>query len=113
MHFRIQPAPGQSGFKIVAGKTSGAFTVGGSVFGFGTELGVALLAVGYIVGLNIAVLVFAGGLISWLFGIPIYTVGFVLLMAAAVMTIWSMFFYLKAAWPFIMADQDVDSQGQE
>jgi CDP-diacylglycerol--glycerol-3-phosphate 3-phosphatidyltransferase/cardiolipin synthase len=39
-----------------------------------------------------------------LFGIPIYTVGFVLLVAAAVMTIWSMFFYLKAAWPFIMAD---------
>jgi len=39
-----------------------------------------------------------------LFGIPIYTVGFVLLIAAAVMTIWSMVFYLKAAWPFIMAE---------
>ena len=39
-----------------------------------------------------------------LMGIPIYTVGFVLLVAAAFMTIWSMFFYLKAAWPFIMAD---------
>src|SRR5699024_4853336 len=38
----------------------------------GTELSVALLGVGYIVGLNIAVMVFAGGLISWLFGIPIY-----------------------------------------
>ncbi len=46
-----------------------------------------------------------------LFGIPIYTVGFVLLLAAAVMTIWSMFFYLKAAWPFIMADQDGDGSG--
>ena len=46
-----------------------------------------------------------------LFGIPIYTVGFVLLVAAAVMTIWSMFFYLKAAWPFIMADQDVGDSG--
>ncbi len=63
----------QSGFKIVAGKTSGAITAGGAVFGFGTELGVALLGVGYIVGLNIAVLVFAGGLISWLFGIPLFT----------------------------------------
>ena len=63
----------QSGFKIIAGKTSGAFTAGGAVFGYGTELGVALLAVGYIVGLNIAVLVFAGGLISWLFGIPLFT----------------------------------------
>jgi CDP-diacylglycerol--glycerol-3-phosphate 3-phosphatidyltransferase/cardiolipin synthase len=45
-----------------------------------------------------------------LFGIPIYTVGFVLLVAAAVMTIWSMFFYLKAAWPFIMADQNGGDQ---
>ncbi len=41
-----------------------------------------------------------------LFGIPIYTVGFVLLVAAAVMTIWSMVIYLKAAWPFIIQDQD-------
>jgi CDP-diacylglycerol--glycerol-3-phosphate 3-phosphatidyltransferase len=46
-----------------------------------------------------------------LFGIPIYTVGFVLLVAAAVMTIWSMFAYLKAAWPFIMADQESGGQG--
>ncbi len=40
-----------------------------------------------------------------LFGIPIYTVGFVLLVLAAVMTIWSMAIYLKAAWPFIVSDQ--------
>ena len=46
-----------------------------------------------------------------LFGIPIYTVGFVLLVAAAVMTIWSMFFYLKAAWPFIMADEKEGGKG--
>jgi CDP-diacylglycerol--glycerol-3-phosphate 3-phosphatidyltransferase/cardiolipin synthase len=41
-----------------------------------------------------------------LLGIPIYKVGFVLLVAAAVMTIWSMFIYLRAAWPFIMADSE-------
>ncbi len=46
-----------------------------------------------------------------LFGIPIYTVGFVLLVAAAVMTIWSMFFYLRAAWPFIMADEEGSESG--
>jgi CDP-diacylglycerol--glycerol-3-phosphate 3-phosphatidyltransferase/cardiolipin synthase len=39
-----------------------------------------------------------------LLGIPIYTVGFVLLVLAAVMTIWSMLVYLRAAWPFIKAD---------
>jgi CDP-diacylglycerol--glycerol-3-phosphate 3-phosphatidyltransferase/cardiolipin synthase len=48
-----------------------------------------------------------------LLGIPIYTVGFVLLLAAAVMTSWSMFFYLKAAWPFIMADQDGEGGGEK
>lgn len=40
-----------------------------------------------------------------IFGIPIYTLGFVLLVLAAVMTIWSMIIYLRAAWPFIKADQ--------
>ena len=63
----------QTGFKLVAGTASGAFTAGGAIFGYGTELGVALLGVGYIVGMNIAILVFAGGLISWLFGIPLFT----------------------------------------
>ena len=63
----------QTGFKVVSSTAAGSITVGRSIFGVGTELGVALLAVGYIVGLNIALLVFAGGLISWLFGIPIYT----------------------------------------
>ncbi len=44
-----------------------------SVIGFGSELSPALLAVGYIVGRNIAVLVFAGGLISWIIAIPLYS----------------------------------------
>ena len=40
-----------------------------------------------------------------LFGIDMYAVGFGLLVLAAVMTIWSMVIYLKAAWPFISSDQ--------
>jgi putative OPT family oligopeptide transporter len=63
----------QTGFKVMGSSISGAKEVGKSLFGYGSDLSVALLAVGYIVGLNIATLVFAGGLISWLFGIPIYT----------------------------------------
>ncbi|MGK7370051.1 MAG: OPT family oligopeptide transporter [Candidatus Halalkalibacterium sp. M3_1C_030] len=62
----------QTGFKLLSSVLGGAKKIGDSIFGYGTDLSVALLAVGYIVGLNIAVLVFAGGLISWLFGIPIY-----------------------------------------
>jgi putative OPT family oligopeptide transporter len=64
---------GQTGLKIFAGSAHAATRAGNAVFGIGTDLSVALLGVGYIVGLNIAILVFAGGLISWLFGIPIYS----------------------------------------
>lgn len=62
----------QTGLKVFAGSVGGSVKAGKSIFGIGADLSVALLAVGYIVGLNIAVLIFAGGLISWLFGIPIY-----------------------------------------
>ena len=62
----------QTGFKLFSSVLGGAKKIGDSIFGYGTDLSVALLAVGYIVGLNIAVLVFSGGLISWLFGIPLY-----------------------------------------
>jgi CDP-diacylglycerol--glycerol-3-phosphate 3-phosphatidyltransferase/cardiolipin synthase len=34
-----------------------------------------------------------------MFGLEIYDVGFILLLAAAGMTLWSMIIYLRAAWP--------------
>ena len=52
---------------------------------------------------------FGIGFMVWkvpIYGIPVYTIGFVLLVLAAIMTIWSMIVYLRAAWPFIMADTD-------
>lgn len=39
-------------------------------------------------------------------GFDIYGIGFVLLVAAAGMTIWSMLVYLRAAWPFINLDSE-------
>ncbi len=63
---------GQTGLKIFAGSVGGSVKAGKSIFGMGADLSVALLAVGYIVGLNIAVLIFAGGVISWVFGIPLF-----------------------------------------
>ncbi len=39
---------------------------------FSLNLSPALVAVGYIVGLNVATLVFMGGVVTWWFGIPIY-----------------------------------------
>ena len=41
-----------------------------------------------------------------MFGVDMYTAGFALLVIAAGLTIWSMFVYLKAAWPVIASDQD-------
>ena len=53
-----------------------ATTSSGSIFYIGTNLSPALLSVGYIIGLNVAALVFAGGLISWGIAIPIYSAFF-------------------------------------
>ncbi len=63
---------GQTGLKLFGSSVGGSVQTGKSIFGMGADLSVALLAVGYIVGLNIAVLIFVGGAISWVFGIPIY-----------------------------------------
>ncbi|MDA3871836.1 MAG: oligopeptide transporter, OPT family [Candidatus Marinimicrobia bacterium] len=72
----------QQGFTMWNSALEGAFGVpfvrgsqsaGKTVVGFGTDLSPALVGVGYIVGRNISILVFAGGLISWLFAIPIYS----------------------------------------
>ena len=41
-----------------------------------------------------------------LLGFDIYGIGFVLLVIAAGMTIWSMVAYLRAAWPFINLDSE-------
>jgi putative OPT family oligopeptide transporter len=49
----------------------GAKVVGGSIAYFGSNLSPALLSVGYIVGMNIAVLIFIGGACNWLIAIPI------------------------------------------
>lgn len=40
-----------------------------------------------------------------LLGIPIFTVGFVLLYVAATLTLWSMFLYLRAAWPSLLGER--------
>jgi CDP-diacylglycerol--glycerol-3-phosphate 3-phosphatidyltransferase/cardiolipin synthase len=39
-------------------------------------------------------------------GFDIYGIGFVMLVAAAGMTIWSMVIYLRAAWPYISLDSE-------
>ena len=63
----------QTGFRLIAETAEGAkYLFHKKVIAyFGSDLSPALIGVGYIVGLNIAILVFAGGLINWLIAIPI------------------------------------------
>ena len=63
----------QQGLGMWNAAIEGALVVRGSIFGIGTDLSPALISVGYIVGRNIGILVVAGGLISWMIAIPIYS----------------------------------------
>ncbi|WP_456450386.1 OPT family oligopeptide transporter [Palaeococcus sp. (in: euryarchaeotes)] len=61
---------GSSG--LWAGTVETAKMVGSRIFYIGSDLSAALVSVGYIVGLNIAFLVFLGGAIAWFIAIPLY-----------------------------------------
>jgi len=65
----------ESGLRLWPGTVQAA-TAGVPTFYIGANLSPALLSVGYIVGLNVAALVFAGGVISWGIAIPIYSMWF-------------------------------------
>ena len=63
-----------TGLKMLAGTAQAAKYFGASTIGYvGINLSPALISVGFIVGLNISVLVFLGGAISWYVGIPIFS----------------------------------------
>jgi CDP-diacylglycerol--glycerol-3-phosphate 3-phosphatidyltransferase/cardiolipin synthase len=47
-----------------------------------------------------------------LWGIPVYTVGYVLLYVAVVLTLWSMTVYLRAAWPSLVRMGDYPAPGR-
>jgi len=55
---------------VLKGKLEIAAAAGKSIFYFGGDISPALVGVGYIVRLNVAVLIFIGGGIAWLIGIP-------------------------------------------
>jgi len=65
----------QAGFHLWAETLELARSVGRSLVYGGTSVSPALMAVGYIVGMNIAVLVFLGGALNWLVAIPIVAAG--------------------------------------
>ena len=62
---------GDTGLRLWASALEGARYVGGSIAYVGTNLSPALVGVGYIVGLNIATLIFIGGALNWWIAIPL------------------------------------------
>jgi len=64
---------GELAFSVWSSALGGAIIYKGSIFGIGASLSPSLYSVGYIVGRNIGILAFTGGLIAWAVAIPIYS----------------------------------------
>ncbi len=62
-----------TGVSLFKGTVEWAFRAGNYPVYFGLDISPALLGVGYIVGLNVAVLSFAGGIIAWTVAIPMFS----------------------------------------
>jgi putative OPT family oligopeptide transporter len=65
-----------SGLRIVPDAAAHGGFIGKAIAYMGTNLSPALLGVGYIVGLNIGIVVVGGGILSWNIAIPIYSAFF-------------------------------------
>jgi len=63
---------GESGMRLWAESSEGAVQVGRTVLYAGLNLSPALLAVGFIIGLHTALVVFLGGVLGWLILMPAY-----------------------------------------
>jgi len=66
----------ESGLRLFPDAAASAAWVGKGIAYVGTNLSPALLGVGYIVGLNIGIVVLLGGIIGWNVAIPIYSTFF-------------------------------------
>jgi len=62
-----------SGLRLIPDSAAAAGFFGNYLAYFGTNLSPALLGVGYIVGLNIGIVVLAGSMISWNIAIPLFS----------------------------------------
>jgi putative OPT family oligopeptide transporter len=58
---------------IIPGAVSGARWIGSAAVAGSLDISAALIGVGYIIGIRIAALVFAGGAFAWLIAIPVLT----------------------------------------
>src|SRR5690606_11590847 len=68
----VLKAAAASGMKLIPDTAAGAGFFGKYLGYMGTNLSPALLGVGYIVGLNIGIVVVSGSILSWHIAIPLY-----------------------------------------
>lgn len=66
----------ETGLRLWPGTAQVAGFIGNGLVYAGANLSPALLGIGYIVGLNVAILVFLGSMLSWNIAIPIYAAWF-------------------------------------
>lgn len=65
-----------NGIALLKGTVEISRRIGGSIFYFGSDISAALVGVGAIVGFNIGMLMFLGGAIGWLIGIPLIAINY-------------------------------------
>ena len=65
-----------SGLRLIPDTAAASAWFGKTIGYFGTNLSPALFGVGYIVGLNIGIVMLAGGVIAWNIAIPVYSAYF-------------------------------------
>ena len=61
----------QDGLRVLANSLEYWTIQGGKVFGLGVGLSPALIAAGYIIGVNVSIAIFVGIVLGWLCGVPI------------------------------------------
>lgn len=66
----------ESGLRMIPDAAAGGAFVGKFIAYLGTNLSPALLGVGYIVGLNVGIVVLSGSILSWHLAIPLYNAFF-------------------------------------
>ena len=83
----------QTGFRIFSDSADYWWRVKGTLFGLGLGFSPALIAAGYIVGINVGLSMFVGVIVGWIAGVPIltyfYGVPDIADPVAAAQTIWS------------------------
>lgn len=63
----------QSGFQVLTDGVDYWWKINNSLFGFGLGFSPALIAAGYIVGINVGISLMVGVVIGWIIGVPVLT----------------------------------------